>query len=321
MISTVSFFSIFFALLIEQARPLPHLGVVHGWAQAWVRVCARNLYAGSAHHGLLLWICAVLLPAGLAWLIYGLLLAWAGWLGAVLAFAWSVAVLYWTLGFRQFSHRFSAIRQALEGGDTALAATLLAKWSQADVKSLTSDRLTPALMNHAVIAAHRHVMAVMVCYAVLAALGLGPAGAVLYRMAELIGVSRPDGEIMDLDAQNMLAPEQAKPTERLAMPSDSSQQLALSAWHWVDYLPARASALAFAVVGDFEEVVDAWRRLLALDSSPSNDALIITAMQASLGAKDAIRPDHLRGLVGLVWRSVVLMLLLIALLSLARLLG
>ncbi len=321
MISVVSFFSIFFALLIEQARPLSSPERVQGWARTWVRFCAHSLYAGSTHHGWLLWICAVMVPAALVWLVYALLLAWAGWLGAVLAFAWSVAVLYWTLGFRQFSHRFSAVRQALDGGDTALAATLLAHWQQVDAKSLTPERLTVALMDHAVVAAHRHVMAVMVSYAVLAALGLGPAGAVLYRMAELVGTSQLGGDEVELDSPLSNQAASSKPVDIAAFPSIASQQAALAAWHWVDYLPARASALAFAVVGNFEEVVDAWRQLMGADASPSNDTLVRTAMRASLGTKDTARSEHLRSLVGLVWRTVVLMLLLIALLSLARLLG
>lgn len=314
----MSFFAIIFALLIEQVRPMASDSTVHRTAFAWVRLCARNLDAGREHHGWLLWICSVLVPALATWGVYALLLLGGGWIGAVLAFAWSVAILYSTLGFRQFSHRFSAIRRALEDGDTVLAAQSLAAWKQIHAGQIATDQLTQQLMEHAVIAAHRHVFAVLGWYAVLAALGLGPAGAVLYRMSEFIS------RYFHADSQDDLygsVHHSLEPESRagLAQPfsSPSSQQAAQTAWHVIDFIPARATAMAFAVVGNFEEVIEAWRSRL-----PScNDGVIQMAMTASLALGNTASPEHLRSLVGLVWRAVVLWLLLIALLTLARLLG
>ncbi|MBS7806413.1 cobalamin biosynthesis protein [Variovorax sp. PCZ-1] len=314
----MSFFAILFALLIEQVRPMPLESAVHRSAFSWVRSCARSLDAGRVHHGWLLWSCAVLLPALLAWGVYALLLLGGGWVGAVLAFAWSVAVLYCTLGFRQFSHHFSAIRQALDEGNTAQAAQLLAAWKQVDVSQISPDQLTRQLMEHAVIAAHRHVFAVLLWYAVLAALGLGPAGAVLYRMAEFVSryFHTDNQDELYGSVYHSLEP---KPRSTIAkgLSSPSSQQAAQTAWHVMDYVPARATAMAFAVVGNFEEVVEAWRNRPPSD----NDGVIQMAMAASLGLGDTALPEHLRSIVGLVWRAVVLWLLLIALLTLARLLG
>ena len=56
-----------------------------------------------------------------------------GWPVAVL---WNVAVLYVTLGFRQFSHHFTGIRDALEVGDEDAARERLAHWQQVDVGDL-----------------------------------------------------------------------------------------------------------------------------------------------------------------------------------------
>ncbi len=317
IIGDMSFFALFFALMLEQTRPMPLNSAVHRAAFGWVRSCARSLDAGRSHHGWLLWGCAVVLPAVLAWAVYAALLLGGGWVGAVLAFAWSVAVLYCTLGFRQFSHHFSAIREALHDGDTARATQLLAAWKQVDENQIAPEQLTRLLMAHGVIAAHRHVFAVLGWYAVLAALGLGPAGAVLYRMAELVSrYFEPDSqEDLYASAYHSQEPEHAALAKGLSSPS--SQQAAQAAWHWIDFVPARATAMAFAVVGNFEDVVEAWRNR----TSTSNDALIQMAMTASLALKDTPQPEHLRSLVGLVWRAVVLWLLLIALLTLARLLG
>lgn len=316
---------------------MPLNSAVHRAAFAWVRSCARSLDAGRAHHGWLLWCAAVLLPSLLAWGVYALLLFAGGWVGAVLAFVWSVAVLYCTLGFRQFSHHFSSIRQALEDGHTERATQLLAAWKQVDVSQIPADQLARMLMEHAVIAAHRHVFAVLLWYAVLAALGLGPAGAVIYRMAEFVAryfAADHQDELYgsqyaplgaDISPDTGIAAGGATAGTRSAhtkgLGSPSSQEAARSAWHAVDFLPARATAMAFAVVGNFEEVVEVWRNKTNAIQSISNDGLIQMAMSASLALGDTPGIDHLRSLVGLVWRAVVLWLLLIALLTLARLLG
>jgi adenosylcobinamide-phosphate synthase len=325
IIAGVSFFAIIFALLIEQVRPLLLDSQAHRAAFAWARSCARTLDAGRSHHGWLVWSAAVLLPALVAFAVDAVLIHSLGWTGSVLAFAWHVLILYATLGFRQFSHHFTAIRDALHAGDTLKATRLLARWKRVDDSQIAPDQLLRILMAHSVVAAHRHVFAVLGWYAVLAALGLGPAGAVLYRMSEFAAryfnkTSRDD--LYSSVYHSLEAGTQRPAGEQLSSPS--SQHAAQTAWQWIDYLPARATAMAFAVVGNFEEVVEGWRNrgseVLPEDVS-DNDGLIQMAMGASLNAKSELQPAHLASMVGLVWRAVVLWLLLIALLTLAKLLG
>ena len=107
----MSFFAILFALLIEQVRPLAQHNPVHAGLRVWARSVSRNFDAGKAHHGWVAWSLAVLLPSAAALGVYWLLDWLAGWPFAML---WSVAVLYTTLGFRQFSHHFTGIRDALD---------------------------------------------------------------------------------------------------------------------------------------------------------------------------------------------------------------
>ena len=117
----MSFFAILFALLVEQVRPLSQANPVHALLRAWARWVRGNFDTGRPHHGWLAWMLAVLLPGALAmgmhWLLYWLL----GW---PLAALWSTLVLYFTLGFRQFSHHFTDIRDALDAGDEARARDL-----------------------------------------------------------------------------------------------------------------------------------------------------------------------------------------------------
>jgi adenosylcobinamide-phosphate synthase len=318
----MSFFAIIFALLLEQVRPLLLDSTVHRAAWRWARQCARSLDAGRSHHGVLVWVAVVIVPAFLAFVVHALLILIWGWVGLVLAFAWHVAVLYVTLGFRQFSHHFTAARDALEAGDTEKARQLLAAWMRVPPDQLPRETLLKSLMDHSVIAAHRHVFAVLGWYAVLAALGLGPAGAVLYRMSEFSSRffharSQDDPYSSVYHSLDPAHPPEAFTSTHLS--SFSTQQAAQTAWWWIDYLPARLTALGFAAVGSFEEVLEAWR---GHDSSAtSHDGLIQAAMGAALNVRFELQSAHLRQVVGLVWRTVVLWLMLIALLTLTKLIG
>lgn len=312
----MSFFAILLALLLEQARPLAADNPVHGAVLAWVRWVRRTLDAGQTHHGWLVWLVAAAVPALLSAGIYGLLQH----ASAVLAFAWLVLLLYLTLGFRQFSHHFTAIREALESGDEPRARAALAEWRQVDVDQLPRQELLRHVIEHSVVQAHRHVFGVLVCFVLLAALGLGPAGAVLYRLAEYLS--------------------RAWRAQADAEPSEALQQAARLAWQWVDALPVRVTALGFAVVGNFEEAVANWRQD-ARQFPDRNEGILLAATAGAINVRLGGQPlgpqsaepaagvavtdgrvpqlAHLASVVGLVWRSVVLWLLLLALAMLARL--
>ena len=328
----MSFFAILFALLIEQARPLAGSNPIHAGLRAWALSVSRNFDAGKKHHAWVAWCAAVLVPALLALGVHWLLLWGLGWPFAVV---WNVAVLYLTLGFRQFSHHFTGLRDALEEGDEERARELLARWQQVDVGELPRSEIVRHVIAYSALSAHRHVFGVLAWYSGLAALGLGPMGAVLYRMAEF--VSRHW---------------KTRPGALVQTASTALQDAAARAWLVVDWLPARLTAMCFAVVGSFEEAIEGWR-FHAQRFPNDNDGVVLAATagainvrlggealkaradglaqqgfaaDADIGDSDSTpgrEPEvgHLRSVVGLVWRSVVVWMLLLALLTLARLLG
>jgi adenosylcobinamide-phosphate synthase len=339
----MSFFAILLALLVEQARPLARSSPIHGLLRNWSRTVCKYFDAGRASHGWLAWGMAVLLPAALVFAVHWLL---AG-VNFLLAFAWHALVLYFTLGFRQFSHHFTAIRDALDAGDDAQARELLAQWKQVDTSELPKTELLRHVIEYSVLAAHRHVFGTLAWYAVLSALGLGPAGAVLYRMSEFVA-----RYWRYIGGQNISASQILKPSRHYSgLASVAAQSVAKKLWHLVDYVPSRLTACCFAVVGSFEDAVDAWRNY-ANQFPDDNDGVIIAATAGATGlrlggealqstlmpssanaeadtdSEDSIsipgrEPEyaHLAQVVGLVWRSVVLWMVLLALLSLAHLLG
>jgi adenosylcobinamide-phosphate synthase len=113
--------------------------------------------------------------------------------------------------------------------------------------------------------------------------------------------------------------------------SPSFQGSANRAWYLADWVPVRLTALGFAFVGSFEEAVDSWRQYAARYPE-DNDGVILAAtagaINVQLGEPEEIGGDqqvpqavHLRAFVGLVWRTVVMWMVILVLLSLARLLG
>jgi adenosylcobinamide-phosphate synthase len=320
----MSFISVLFALLLDQARPLGPGNPVHAGMRAWVRWCSRNFDAGKPSHAGLAWGFAVLLPSLLALLIYWLLVWLVGWpLGVV----WSAMVLYASLGFRQFSFHFTQIRDALLADDDALARKHLSEWQRVDAPLGSRSQLIGRLLEFSVWAAHRHVFGVLAWFSVLAAFGLGPTGAVLFRLSEF--VARYWQHQSETNHQPVSAALKAR---------------AQSAWQVVDWMPTRITAFGFAVVGNFEEAVDGWRRYAEQPQADSDGLLLAAAagaMNVALPSLDPIssqvvpgraennsaaqRPApeqaHLAILVGLLWRAVVMWIVLLALLTMARLLG
>lgn len=306
----MSFVSILLALLLEQARPLPQGNPVHGVARSWLEWVGKNFDTGAQRHTTLAWILSVGAPAVVTLAMHWILLWTVGWVAAVV---WSVAVLYATLGFRQFSFHFTEVRDALDAGDADQARAALARWMRKDASDLPKSEIVREALVHSVLSAHRHVFGVLAWYTVLAGLGLGPAGAVFYRMA---GYAQ------------QLATRARKPASTPI--SEAFVQQSERAWYLIDWGPVRLTALFFAFVGSFEEAVDAWRQH-AQAHPLDNDGVVLAAtsgavnvqLDASGTVQAGVLPQtmHLRAVVGLVWRTVVMWMVFLALISAARLLG
>jgi adenosylcobinamide-phosphate synthase len=315
--------AIVITLLIEQFRALPARNPVYAGINAAIGSAERGLNAGEPRHGMYAWWLVI----GVAALVTGGLYAFFAWLSWFAALAFSVLVLYFCLGFRQFSHRFSAIQLALDAGDIAAAQRELTAWKQRREPGFTAADLTPdevvrEAIEYGLLLAHRHVFGVFFWYLLLP----GPIGPVVYRLADLL--SRRWNE---------------RPADGL--PADSFGRFALRAFAVIDWLPARLSALGFAIVGDFEGALYCWRRVAAHEERgrvPDSRAVLLAAAGGALGVRIMSSPQAaryfdepgnegaglaepstraVRSAVGMVWRAMLLWLGLLLLLTLAGWLG
>ena len=300
----MSILAIMAALVLEQWRPLDHGRTVHAWLSAWAGWLEQAFNGGERRHGMIAWLVAVLPPFAAAILIHQLL-ASAHFL---LALAFNVAVLYFTLGFRQFSHHFTEIQLAVKSGDGEGARQLLEEWRGASGVTRTREEVIRLAIEEALVAAHRHVFGVLLWYLLLP----GPSGAILYRLAAYLASRWRD--------------------------HGAFGRFAGKAFHLLEWPAVRLTAAAFAVVGDFEDAVYCWRTQARNWLDP--DAGVVLAAGAGamgvrlgmpvqevegmqprpeLGVGDPAEGPFLDSTVGLLWRAVVVWVFALIVISVAHL--
>jgi adenosylcobinamide-phosphate synthase len=303
--------SLIAALLLEQWRPLADQRYLFSQVARYANFLERQFNAGEAQQGVVAWFVAVLPPFLAAWLVHALLLRWS----PLFAIAFNVLALYFTMGFRQFSHYFTDLHLALKQDDLARARELLAAWRGHDCGDLSREDIARLAIEEALAASHRHVFAVVFWFVVLP----GPSGAILYRLAGFL--------------HRRWAGSQTPDTPGL----DQFGRFAKQAFDALDWLPVRFTAAAFAVVGDFEDAIFCWRTQAARWSDPSLGIVLAAGAGAlgvrlgnpvviqgtlierqELGLGEEADAGFFDSTIGLVWRALVLWLLMLLLLGIAR---
>lgn len=313
----MTFFSILCALLIEQLKPLRADNQVYTNIKRLAMRIEGWFNAGEPKNGRMGWflmMAVLVLPVAL---IYWIL----QYFGLVfLAFAWNVAIVYLTLGFRHYSHYFTSIQLALNSGDEATARALLAEWARIDTVGMDATEIARIAVEKSLITTHRSVFGVFFWFLMPA----GPACAVLYRVSEYLARAWNEPEHMRNEAFG---------------------QFAAKAFYWIDWIPVRLTAIAFAVVGNFEDAIYAWRNFANRWADESRGIILAAgggAMGVRLGTPNENAPQLLpadaamvdlsdadtdvlpgeepslramQSTVGLVWRALILWMILLLLLS------
>jgi adenosylcobinamide-phosphate synthase len=181
---------------------------------------------------------------------------------------------------------------------------------------LNSAEVARLAIEEALVASYRHVFGVMFWFVLLP----GPTGAILYRLA-LSLKGRWGGK---------LGPEHGR-----------FGTFALVAAKWIDWVPLRLTAMAFAVVGNFEDAVYCWRNQ-AGRWRDAETGIVLAAGAGAIGVKlgNPVREGFssagpalderieigtgedadaafLSSTVGLVWRALVLWMLLLTMFEVA----
>lgn len=319
----MTFFSILCALLIEQLKPLRAENPVYAAIRSLAVRMETSFNAGRASHGRLAWfvmVGALMIPTALIYWVCARVSPFA-------AIVWNILIVYLTLGFRHYSHYFTSIQLALNAGDDETARALLSEWTKRDTTTLNTGEISRIAVESALVASHRNVFGVFFWFL----MPIGPACAVMYRVSEYLARAWNEPDHMN---------------------GEVFGNFATKAFYWIDWIPTRMTAIAFAIVGNFEDAIYAWRNFadrwqdeavgiilsagggamgvrLGTPAEVANNVISSTdpAMDDSFGLESEALPGEestvraLQSTVGLVWRALLLWMLLLLLLSMAVWLG
>jgi adenosylcobinamide-phosphate synthase len=276
----------------------------------YAKYLERHFNAGQNVHGMVAWLLAVLLPVAVVGGIYGGLY----YLNSLLAWAFGAVVLYPLLSLKQLGGQAERVAAALRVADLDEARRLLSQWHGRPADGLGAAEIARVGIEQTLSCAHKNLFGVIIWFVVL-----GPAGAVLYRLSQLL--SQKWGGLDESDFGEF-------------------GQFSARAFDLMDWVPLRLSAISFAVVGDFEDAVYCWRsqasawaqRGIGIVLASGAGALGVKLgeplsyggnieFRPELGLGDDADADYLDSAVSLVWRTVVLWLVLLLLLTLAGWVG
>ena len=292
------FFALLVATLLDYNVPFAYEKRLNPYVLRWTATAQRWT---SQQAGWVDWAVGVGLPVIATAVIFLALSAFA----SVLAWVWLVVVLYVFSGYGQFKDHMSPVG-------------MFGRVSQGVADEGNNAFDTPAAVRFVL---HR-VVGYWVAFIVLALLGLGPAGAVLYRLArekatpmtQSQGGEEPAVEEQTVEEQAVeeqpvmqavqIEANESTTTDGMASDphtADPVHAFAALAWHWVGWLPARAMVICAAMVGAFDGAIAAWREPEARHDE-SNDALVVSGVLGSLGEPEQITPGMVERLATrLLW--------------------
>jgi adenosylcobinamide-phosphate synthase len=307
----MAFFTLIAALLVDSARPLPWAGGLLAWFRHYADRLAHDMNAGKRVHGMVSWF-AVVCPWVLAVLVVFYLFHAVS---PVLGWLWTVVVLYACIGFREVIQSLREVFEALQAGELDTARALLGAWSADPLPNYSEREIAKAAIEAALLRAHREVFGVIFWFILLP----GPAGALLYRLSAEI--ERHWGRRTDEEFGAFGA-------------------FSVRAFRFLDWLPARLSAIGFAIAGNFEDAISAWRTQ-ARSWADQGQGIVLASGAGALGVRlggpmpleagvdfrpelgDGDEPDvdYLQSALSLLWRTLIVWLVLLLLLTLATWVG
>ncbi len=306
----MSLFSLIAALLLEYFRPLGARNSVTLLFIRYANSLARHFNSGQDMHGVFAWLLAVLLPTVAVGAAYGVLYR----VNILFAWAFGAAVLYAVLSLKQLGSQAERVADALRSSDLDAARRVLSQWHGRPADEFEAGEIARVGIEQALACAHKSLFGVIAWFVVA-----GPAGAVLYRLSQLL-----NQKWGALDEQDF----------------GQFGQFSARVFELMDWVPLRLTAISFAVVGDFEDAVYCWRS----QSSawlPAGIGIVLASGAGALGVKlgeplryggnvefrpelglgDEADADYLNSAVSLVWRAAVLWLVLLLLLAIAGWVG
>lgn len=280
--------------LSERLRVDPFL-----WYRDWAESIEQRFNGGSRAHGIAA-VAVAVVPVLLLILVLRYILGELAWL---LRFAFDVLVLFWCIDLHRLAGRAREVSDALRADDMPVANENLRLLNGKGAEELTEGSVAQAAVEVVLKQGNAVVVAPLFWFAVL-----GPFGAVVQRLASLLGRLWGDG------------------TERFSEFGWAAARLD----HLLGWVPARITAFSYAIMGSFEDALHCWRYQVGMWSETNNGVLLASGfgamqMQTCENAPDVegeggkvnvttVVPDagHVHRVGALVWRVVLFWLAMAA---------
>ncbi|MCU7846612.1 MAG: regulatory signaling modulator protein AmpE [Candidatus Thiodiazotropha sp. (ex Lucinoma kastoroae)] len=218
----------------------------------------------------------------------------------LLGISLSIVILLYCLGPEDLDTQISQYTEAVDNGDeaniNAIASTIIM-----DEPPISEPARSQAVAEGVLLQANQNLFAVLFWFIVL-----GPLGAMIYRLSTWLPALVRSNRDIDFHL--------------------NSKQLTII----LDWIPARITALCYAIAGSFEDALYGWRSFQEDRFSEFNDSnsgtLICTgsgAMRLSTLLDEANEGNQLystlpRSAMALVWRSLVVFLVILTLLTMTE---
>lgn len=292
----MSLLALLASLLAQHAYPVKGRQPLLAFYGRMCLSAAKRLNAGDRNSGILAWaalMAAVLVPAAV---VSGLAAA----VHPIVLWALDVAVLYGTLRFLEATRNLAAIEKALREGDAAGAAIQLSQWRGEPVETEDPGVVARLAAEHALRESHQGTFAPLLWFFVLP----GPLGLVLYPLA--LRAARTWEHVVEAEEREF-------------------GWFAARAFQVIDWVPQRATAFVFALVGNFEDALLCWRSQAAQWLRPDEGIVLASGAGAlgvklggpgpgsaeapSLGSGEPAREEALASLGALLWRALIVWLI------------
>ena len=240
----------------------------------------------------------------------------------ILAVIFDVAVLIYCLGPKDLDTQVRAFMHACTHADKDAAQHYMADITGVDITppaSLTTPQMIRCVIEAILIQANERWFAVIFWFFVL-----GPMGAIFYRLSSLLKYST------DTLHREERHPAGCRETSLSPDTLDQPDNFAAAAHRLhaiLGWLPARCTALSYAIMGSFVDAIDGWSQDISdqfMNHSSSNTSVVIASGLGALRMHDTehgvkkkiLGVSHVRNALALVWRTVIFCLVVILVVSL-----
>ena len=289
---TLTFITILLAIFLD--RLVPDRGSLKIWGpySDWIESIEQRFNAGSRAQG----TSAVFLAT--VPICIGVFLAWylLGQMAGLLEFLFNVAILYLCLDLYRITHVAQSVSGSLEEGDLAAAQTTLQQLTGKETVEQTETGIAHATLDVVLRQANSLVISPIFWFVFF-----GPVGAVLQRIV----------------------------AEQDKLWGHRNERFAEFGWaaarldDLLNWIPARITALSYAIMGSFEDALHCWRRHAGMWSDINSGPLLASGLGAmhlescedsgheDIYGNQVISPatladsGHVRRVVALVWRVLL----------------